>query len=182
MGLFTGINPPTSDILQNIYNRCVDRVEKHYGIEVGISDVVDPNTGDFNGAKILIDHDQDLESALFVLIHLFGHTVQWNTSEEHRRLGLETASKIQEKDLPQIFAYEREATALALTLLHEIGVTELDQWASDWWAADWEYLRRFYQTGEKANVRHLLRAGAERIAPLPIPPFTPQSFDSRWSF
>jgi len=36
-------------------------VENDYGVEVTISDVVDPNTGDFDGRQILIDYDQDLE-------------------------------------------------------------------------------------------------------------------------
>ena len=33
-----------------------------------ISDVVDPNTGDFDGQTIMIDYHQDLEVALFVLV------------------------------------------------------------------------------------------------------------------
>ena len=40
-----------------------------------LGDVLDPNTGDFDGMSIKVDYDQDLETALFVLIHLFGHTV-----------------------------------------------------------------------------------------------------------
>ena len=67
---------------QAAYNRVVPVVEGKYGVEVMISDVVDPNTGDFDGQTILIDYDQNLEVALFVLVHLFGHTVQWNVSDE----------------------------------------------------------------------------------------------------
>ena len=76
---------------RSVYNRVVPIVEKKYGVEVVISDVVDPNTGDFDGQQILIDYDQDLEVALFVLVHLFGHTVQWNVSEAYRNLGLNVA-------------------------------------------------------------------------------------------
>ena len=59
----------------------------------------------------------------------------------------------------------------------------MDGWASDWWRADFEYLLHFYKTGEKKDVRSLLKPGeGEALAPLPIPKFTPQRFASRWSF
>jgi hypothetical protein len=45
---------------QAAYNRVVPVVEGKYGVEVMISDVVDPNTGAFDGQSILIDYDQDL--------------------------------------------------------------------------------------------------------------------------
>ncbi len=175
---FNGHQTPSLAFLQSVFNRCAEHIETRYGIEVRISDVVDPNTGDFDGSKILIDYDQDLDIALFVLIHLFGHTVQWNTSEQYRTLGLNPAPK----DPTLVYEYEKEATRLSLSLLHEIGVTNLDQWASDWWAADWLYLQHIYRTGEKLNVRELLRPGAELLSPMEIPQFIPQRFVSRWSF
>jgi hypothetical protein len=60
---------------QDAFNRVELLIERRYGIPVSISDVLDPNTGDFDGVSIKIDYDQDLEIALFVLVHLFGHTV-----------------------------------------------------------------------------------------------------------
>jgi hypothetical protein len=66
--------PPRTDF-QDAYNRVALRIDKRYGIPVSISDVIDPNTGDFDGASIKVDYDQELEVALFVLVHLFGHTV-----------------------------------------------------------------------------------------------------------
>ena len=35
-----------------------------------------------------MEHDLDIEDAVFILIHLFGHTVQWNVSERARQIGL----------------------------------------------------------------------------------------------
>lgn len=67
--------PPAITDFQEAFNRVELQIEKHYGIPVSISDVLDPNTGDFDGMSIKVDYDQDLETALFVLIHLFGHTV-----------------------------------------------------------------------------------------------------------
>jgi hypothetical protein len=165
-----------------VYNRVVPIVEKRYGVEVTISDVVDPNTGDFDGRQILIDHDQDLEVALFVLVHLFGHTVQWNVSEAYRDLGLNVAVGKTEEEMAAITEYEQGATRLGIALLHEAGVRDMDGWASDWWRADFEYLLHYYATGEKLDVRGLLKRGGEALAPLSIPAFTPQKYASRWSF
>jgi hypothetical protein len=167
---------------QAVYNRVVPIVEGKYGIEVTISDVVDPNTGDFDGERILLDYDQDLEVALFVLVHLFGHTVQWNVSEKWRSLGLNVAKGKTEEEMRDIHEYEQGATRLGVQLLHEAGVADMDGWASDWWRADFEYLVHFYNTGEKLDVRSLLKRGGEALSPLPIPRFTPQKFGSRWSF
>lgn len=166
-----------------VFNRVVPVIEKTYGIEVTISDVVDPNTGDFDGQRILVDYDQDLELALFVLVHLFGHTVQWNVSEAHRNLGLNVAVGKTAEEMAAIHEYEQGATRLGIALLHEAGVRDMDGWASDWWRADYAYLLHFYATGEKLDVRGLLEPGSgQPLAPLPIPRFTPQRFASRWSF
>jgi len=180
--MFDCKNPPPSDELKRIFDRCALHIKTRYDIDVMIADVLDPNTGDFNGKSIKVDYDQDMESALFVLIHLFGHTVQWNISEEFRTLGQETAAKILHQALPRVFTYEKETTALSISLLHEIGITTIDQWVSDWWAADWRYLIHYYHTGEKRDIRDILEPGAERITPLAIPAFQPCIYESRWSF
>ena len=124
-----------------------------------------------------------MESALFVLIHLFGHTVQWNLSAEYRELGRDTSVGKDDATLAKIYLYERDATRYSLQLLRECGIDDLDQWASDWWAADWKFLAHFYQTGEKWNVLELIRPReGERLTPLAIPAFSPQRWVSRWSF
>jgi hypothetical protein len=167
---------------REVFNKVVPAVER-YGVEVTISDVVDPNTGDFDGERILLDYDQDLEVALFVLVHLFGHTVQWNVSEKWRGLGLNVAVGKTPEEMAAIHEYEQGATRLGIALLHEAGVRDMDGWASDWWRADYEYLLHFYATGEKLDTRSLLkRGGGDTLEPLPIPRFTPQRFASRWSF
>jgi hypothetical protein len=71
---------------------------------------------------------------------------------------------------------------MGISLLHEASVTDMDLWASEWWRADFEYLLHFYRTGEKLDLRSLLKPGGETLGPLPIPKFTPQKFASRWSF
>ncbi|MBE7466867.1 MAG: hypothetical protein HS116_25635 [Planctomycetes bacterium] len=165
------------------YDRVERHVEERYGIEVNISDVIDPNTGDFDGLRIQLDYTLDLELALFVLIHLFGHTVQWNVSEAFRKLGQDQNLRKSEAELSEIYLYERDATRYSIQLMHDAGVPDLDRWASDWFAADWAYLEHFYRTGEKLDVRKLLRTGqAEPLTPLAIPDFQPQRWVSRWSY
>lgn len=169
------------------FKRAYDVVERHveerYRIPVSISDVLTPNTGDFDGTRILIDYDMDLETAFFVLIHLFGHTVQWNISEEFRVIGQDARERRNEAEMQAIYAYERDATRYSLQLMRESGIDSLDRWASDWFHADWLYLQHFYRTGEKLEFKTLLKPGAgELLTPLAIPEFHPQRWVSRFSF
>ena len=165
------------------YDLVERRIEERYGIPVMISDVVHPNTGDFDGTRIQVDFDQDLETAFFVLVHLFGHTVQWNISEDYRRIGTDLSVGKGEKELAAIYEYEQNATRYSLQLMHEVGVRDLDRWLSDWWAADWRYLKHYYLTGEKLNFKTLLKPGEdELLTPIAIPEFVPQKWLSRWSF
>ena len=80
------------------YDAVEKLIEDRYKIPVYISDVLDPNTGDFDGVRIMIDYANDLEMAFFVLIHLFGHTVQWNLSEEFRIIGQEITHESREEN------------------------------------------------------------------------------------
>ena len=67
-------------------------VTKHlharYGVSVEVASIKPPLKGDLDGSRILVaDHNTD-EERLFLVAHLFGHTVQWNISAELRRLGM----------------------------------------------------------------------------------------------
>ncbi len=169
--------------LAAVYNHVEWFIERRFGVPVTMAQVVVPNTGDFDGSQIQIHHDQDVEQALFILIHLFGHTVQWNLSDELRQLGLQTQPGKTDDELLRIRDYECDATRYSLSLLHQAGVTDLDRWVSDWWYADWRYLEHFYRTAHKLDVRSLLWPGhGALLQPLSIPHFQPQRFVSRWSF
>lgn len=170
---------------QAVFNRVAHCIEERYGIAVSISDVVDPNTGDFDGESIKLDYDQDLDIALFVLLHLFGHTVQWNVSHSLRELGIRAASAKNPPadELARIYDYERDATRYGLTLLDAACAPHLRPWACEFWRADWVFLEHLYRTGERLDPRSLLRPGeGELLEPLPIPHFLPQRFVSRFSF
>lgn len=174
---------PTFERLKAAYDAVERAIESRYGVAVRIADVLDPNTGDFDGVTISIDHDQDAAMALFVLLHLFGHTVQWNVSPDLRALGIASVTApVDPALLPAIAEYERRASALGLQLLHECGIFDLDQWLADFCAADWRFLDHFYRTGERLPFRDVHRPGAERLDPMAIPPFQPTRWVSRYSF
>lgn len=169
------------------FKTAYDKVERHiedrYGIPVSIGDVLDPNTGDFDGTRIQIDHAQELDSAFFVLIHLFGHTVQWNISAEYRELGSDLSIGKSPEVLARIMEYEQNATRYSLQLMYEVGITDLDQWVADYFAADSKYLEHYYRTGEKLAFAPLVQPGKGKLlVPLKIPDFKPQKWISRWSF
>ena len=79
---------PNADRFRQVFNRVERYIEERYHLPVVITDVPDPFTGDLDGSTILVDHDLDAEEALFILVHLFGHTVQWNVNPADREPGL----------------------------------------------------------------------------------------------
>jgi hypothetical protein len=165
------------------FDRVELAVEGKFRIPVRIGDCRDPFTGDFNGEEIILDHAVDLEAALFILAHLFGHTVQWVTDPGLRQLGLTYATSAPPEHLRDaVRRYEQDASRLALSLFHLAGVKTLDGWLSDWAAADWRYLDHFYRTGARGDPHAFFVAGTPVLAPLPIPAFTPARFESRNSF
>ena len=153
--------------------RFEQRVEKAYGVRVITRDVPDPLTGDLNGAEIHIDYAVTPEQRLFLLAHLFGHTVQWNVSPGAFELGQPRHPPVSEECLPVLMDYEREAACYALGLLHEIGVTDADQWFADYAACDAAYLRHYYVTGEKREFLSFWQEGVSPIEAWSIPKFDP---------
>lgn len=155
-------------------------VTKHlharYGVSVEVASIEPPLKGDLDGSRILVaDHNTD-EERLFLVAHLFGHTVQWNVSAELRRLGMTKPVKPTSDELEALEAYEREACRYSQQALHEAGVLGLDQWLADYSSCDLAFLRHFYATGERRAFREFWLPGQPLIEPLAIPPFTP----TRW--
>jgi hypothetical protein len=154
-------------------------IEIRYGLPVDVVDVPAPFTGDLDGAHIAVDEELTSEDALFIVAHLFGHTVQWNTNPDEREVGQLAVAQPSEDTLRRLVGYERNAAAYALQLFHEAGVHDLDAWFSDYSACDIAYLLHFYRTGEKAAFRGFWREGAPLIMPAAIPDFQPVRWVSR---
>ena len=126
-------------------------IQDHYGIRVITRDIPDPLTGDLDGAEIHIDHAVSEEERLFLLAHLFGHTVQWNAFPETFEIGRLHPPPVEETLLAAIVAYERDAAGFSLGMLHEAGVTDADQWLSDYTATDMAYLSTITAQAKSAN-------------------------------
>src|SRR4029453_7672428 len=74
--------PPGS--LVNLWFRATSAIVK-YGFAIEYRDLEPPRTGIFDGLRISIDPDVDFEMQCFILLHLFGHSVQWTApSLEHK--------------------------------------------------------------------------------------------------
>src|SRR6266446_9077349 len=166
---------------RTVFRSLAEHIERAYSLKVNVGPVTGSYTGQFDGREIWADLDKDPEEAVFILAHLFGHTVQWNLDEELRVLG-QANSGVKEEDLPRIYQYERQASQFGLALLEETGEFRLARWLKNCFGADWKFLAHFYRTGEK--VRFESEAGADEtlLAALPIPSFIPQRWTPRGSF
>ena len=142
------------------------------------SELPEPFRGDLDGLNLYLKPGLEPEETLFLLVHLFGHTVQWNVSARARELGA-VAPPVPPGLLPELEAYEQEACRYGLGLLHLEGVFELDQWLTDLAACDFLYLRHFYVTGQRRPVESFWRSGLPCLTPLMIPPFRPVRWKAR---
>jgi len=170
---------PSEDRFREAFNILESYIERRYDLPVVIRDVTDPFTGDLDGAHIEVDYDQTWEDALFIIAHLFGHTVQWNTDPRARTLGMAQVKDPTEEFLAELRDYEGLACRYSLQLFHDAGIRDLDQWVADFAACDSAYLMHFYRTGEKRAFRSFWQRGVERITPAPIPEFQPTRWVSR---
>jgi hypothetical protein len=148
-------------------------MERRYGIRVALAPVGGSFVGDLDGAEIRIDPAASGEQRLFLLGHLFGHTVQWNTDPAAFELGQPQAPPVPESLLPALLAYEREAASYGLTLFEEAGAGAVDPWYSNYSACDLDYLMHFYRTGEKSEFRAFWREGRPLLPAKAIPEFQP---------
>jgi hypothetical protein len=180
VGAGWGRHAPDGGYLKTVFDRTEKLIEDRWGIPVIIQDVPNPFTGDLDGQKIMVDFDLDVHEAVFILIHLFGHTVQWNVSERNRELAFTKPAVWTEDLLTKVVAYEEEACRYSLQLVHEAGFQDLDQWLSDFSACDSAYLMHFYKTGEKRPFRQFWKDDAPRMSPLAIPEFQPERWISRY--
>jgi hypothetical protein len=165
--------PVDDQRLQEIFDLVEKTIEERWAIPVRVRDLPEPFTGDLDGAFIELDYDLPPAEALFILLHLFGHTVQWNVDDRLREIGMRPIDVPSSEPLEEVEEYERDAGRYSLTLLHELGIHELDQWLADFTAADIAYLMHYYRTGEKLEMEAVWKSGQPRIVPAPIPDFQP---------
>jgi hypothetical protein len=124
--------------------------ENQLGLKIIDTSDLDPYfKGDLDGARIWIASALDDEEELFNVLHLVGHSIQWNVSNELRALGSVLHEKPDDATLLRLQQYEWEANCYGIFILHKLGVYDLDEWLTEKYTEDMCYLTHFYKTGEK---------------------------------
>jgi hypothetical protein len=159
------------------------KVVVEYGLEISYGRLVRPKLGIFNGLRIVIDPAVGFEMQCFLVLHLFGHSVQW-VAPSYRPEILDAPAPENDLEgyLRALESYERNAARFGLQLLHESGIADLDQWFFDFAASDWKYVEAFYRIGIIPTWESCRVHGAGPIEPLGIPPLKPRPVDVRYAF
>jgi hypothetical protein len=152
------------------------------GFAIEYRDLEPPRTGIFDGLKIVIDPDVDFEMQCFVLLHLFGHSVQWVAPSLADKLDALQNTSDKERFLQVLHDYEHEAAGFGLTLLNELGLDDLRDWFSDFTATDWRYVERYYREDRIPPWQECIISGGPAIQPLAIPPLAQRQVEVRFAF
>lgn len=171
--------PP--ETLVRLWTKTSSRVVKH-GFALELRDLEPPRTGIFDGLRIVIDPDVDFEMQCFILLHLFGHSVQWIAPSLERNLVALQSTSDKTRFMQVLHDYEFQAGRFGLTLLHEAGILDLDVWYSDFVATDWHYVERYYQTDTIPPWEECLTTANELIQPLEIPKLVSRQVEVRFAF
>jgi hypothetical protein len=171
---------PTTAMV-TVWTKVSSGIVKH-GFVLEYRDLEPPRTGIFDGLRIVIDPDVGFEMQCFLLLHLFGHSVQWVApSLEHSLEDLQHAAD-RARFMSALHDYEFEAAGFGLRLMHDVGVTHLDQWYSDFVETDWRYVERYYETDRIPPWQECVVSGCRLIAPAAIPELRLRQVQVRFAF
>lgn len=171
---------PSPDLVR-MWQKTTSRIVK-YGFQIRYADLEPPRTGTFDGETITIDPDVGFEMQCFILLHLFGHSVQWVAPSLRDKLDDLQNTEDREHFLAVLRSYEFEAAQFGMHLLHEVGIRDLDQWYSDFVETDWRYVRHFYVAGQIPEWSECRTTGCEIVTPIPIPPLEHRRVAVRFAF
>lgn len=171
---------PTDDLVPLWRNACSGIVK--YGFVVEYRDLEPPRTGIFNGLRIVIDPDVGFEMQCFLVLHLFGHSVQWVAPSLEHKLGDLQNTLDRNRFMQVLHAYELEAAGFGMQLMHQVGITALDQWYSDFVETDWRYVERYYQTDHLPEWASCAVSGCPLVTPAPIPELRHREVQVRFAF
>ena len=170
-----------SQPLVNIWIRTTSKIVK-YGFAIEYRDLEPPRTGIFDGLRLTIDPDVDFEMQCFILLHLFGHSVQWVAPSIADKLGPLQNTTDREVFMKALHEYEYGAARFGMQLLHEVGIHDFDQWYADFVVTDWQYLERYYKEGAIPPWRECVASDQPLIQPEPIPPLEHKQLEVRFAF
>jgi hypothetical protein len=69
-----------------------------------------------------------------------------------------------------------------MELMHQVGVTTLDQWYSDFVETDWRYVERFYEAGQLPDWQSCIVGGCPLVVPAAIPELRHREVEVRFAF
>jgi hypothetical protein len=168
------------EALIRLWTRIVERIVG-YGFTIEYGKLESPRTGIFDGVKITLDPAVDFEMQCFILLHLFGHLVQWLAPSYRPEIqGVPTEPL--EPFLEAVRDYEHNAARFALQLMHDVRITDMDRWLYDFAETDWKYVDTWYRTGEIPSWRTCAVLAGRVVEPMEIPPFTPRPVEVRYAF
>jgi hypothetical protein len=169
------------DSLVDLWLKATSAIVK-YGFSIEYRDLEPPRTGIFDGLRIVIDPDVDYEMQCFILLHLFGHSIQWTAPSLVARVTSIQNSSDKLAFMRALHDYEFEAARFGMQLIRQVGVNDLDQWYSDFVATDWRYVERFYETGEIPPWHECVVVNQPLIEPLAIPGIELKQVEVRYAF
>jgi hypothetical protein len=164
-----------------LWTKITSAIVKH-GFVLEYRDLEPPRTGIFDGLAIVIDPDVGFEMQCFILLHLFGHSVQWVAPTLEHKLHALQHTTDKETFLQVLHDYEHEAARFGLSLLRAVGVNDLNSWYSDFVATDWRYVERYYREDRIPAWEECVVSGASAILPLEIPPLVHRQVEVRFAF
>lgn len=154
-----------------------EKVITDMGIEIFYTKKIIPFfKGDLDGKMVFISNKLSNEEKLFNLLHLSGHTIQWNTNQDLYEIGSKLHKNPSKSLLRKLQRYEWNASRIGLSLLHKAGIKKLDNWMSILVKLDMTYLTYFYVTGKKSKriiaSGELYKFRKNKLKPKKIPDFS----------
>jgi hypothetical protein len=163
---------------KTLLHQC-EGIIKELGLEIHYTHNLDSFfKGDLDGKRIFIGDNLAPDEKLFNLLHLSGHSVQWNVDDLLRNLGSKLFRHPDDELLKRLQTYEWQANCYALSILHRAKIFNLDSWLTKKYIADMLYLTYFYKTGKKLKrVTKLAKSFPfkKKLKPKSIPAFTPEA-------
>lgn len=145
------------------------------GINIDYTKKMEPFfKGDLDGKTIFINKRLSKQEKLFNLLHLTGHTIQWNIDNRNYELGKKLIKNPSAKLLKKLQKYEWNANRFGLYILRQYAGTTLDKWYLKLVKSDMAYLTYYYKTGKKEKViitDNLFPFKDKKLKPKTIPAF-----------
>jgi hypothetical protein len=171
---------PSRELVE-LWIKCSSRVVKR-GFAIEYRDLAPPRTGIFDGLRIVLDPDVAFEMQCFILLHLFGHSVQWLAPSLAGQLDDLQHTADRAKFMAVLQAYEYQAARFAAQLMQEAGIRGLEQWFADFVETDWQYVKRYYETNQIPPWQECIVSGCPFVEPLAIPPLEHRQVEVRFAF